>query len=156
MPPIFWIDLCPAAKFKREETELPHLILHNGKGSGRSPGRQEMSVPNSFGPKPSSRISTKELRQQWKRPVLKDGTHLFSEPGCQSVRCQEHRLLQAVCKHLLLPSFSKHIAAQHRVTDSRFEGVPLHIKCLRISSRSADDLTPKHLFVTVMLKSDLQ
>lgn len=41
----------------------------------------------------------------------------------------------------LFPGLPKRIAAQHRGTDSLFEGMPLHMKCLRTSS-SADWCSP--------------
>lgn len=137
MPPIFCIELCTAAKLKREETELPVSYSTRAKGSP-PPGRWEMSIPNSFGPETSSptcRGSTLCIGQRCKKMP---STHLFSELCCQSVKHGEWCLPQAVLKHLALPSFPKHVAAQHRITDSLCEGVPLLAKCLRTNSRSAD------------------
>lgn len=137
MPPIFFIELCTAAKLKREETELPHLILHRSQGFP-PPGRREMSIPNSFGPEtssPTSHGSALCIRRRCKKMPF---THQFSELCCQSVKCGERCLPQAVLKHLALPSFPKHIAAQQRITDSLCEGMPLLVKCLRTNSRSAD------------------
>lgn len=130
LPPIFCTDLCTAVELKREEIDLPHLILHNSQRAGCSPGRWDMLIPNSFGPESSSPTSQES--------ALCTRQHICSQSG--AVRVSQAGSA-ACCGQCANPSLfpPSPITAQHRVGSCSLQEKPRPSrKSDKLNSRRAD------------------
>lgn len=130
LPPIFCTDLCTAVELKREEIDLPHLILHNSQRAGCSPGRWDMLIPNSFGPESSSPTSQESALCTRQHICSQSGAVRVSQAG-SAARCG-----QCANPSLFPPS---PITAQHRVGScSLQEKLCPSRKSDKLNSRRAD------------------
>lgn len=150
LPPIFCTDLCTAVELKREEIDLPHLILHNSQRAGCSPGRWDMLIPNSFGPEPSSPTSQES--------ALCTRQHICSQNGAVRVSQAGSAACCGQCANpSLFPPSPSLPSTEWGVALSRKSHVPPG----KVTSSTADGLADsaqpqEHLFRHGMLKSEMQ
>lgn len=140
LPTIFCTDLCTAAEFKREETDLSHLILHSQR-AGCSPGRWDMLIPSSSGPEPSTSQESALCTRQ----------HICSQNRAVRVSHTGSAAYCGQCANPFLVPPSPDVAS----TES---GVTLSRKSDKDQRQGLTDSaqTWEHLFRHGMLKSQLQ